>query len=131
MSLTIFNTANTVSAVFSTSSVAGLQVTSLQLSASAASTEQGFDPANGATTLFGVHDSETITGTVSGRMLANGLAGTTVGANVAATLTPAMTNLAGYVANNATIVVTGVSTSAAPGQFKTLQITFTRLNQIP
>ncbi len=130
MALTSYNTAATAAFSFTTNSVAGLLVQSLTLSAAPVSTETGYEPTNGAAILFGVHDGEVTTGSISGIALANGLANATIGANVGATLTPAMCALAGYTGNNGSVVCTGLSTTAQPGGFKKFSLDFTHLRAI-
>ncbi len=130
MALTIYDTAATAQAVFSAPAVTGLQVTSINLSASPVQTEFGDDPANGACTLFGVHDRDVVTGTISGRLLANGLANATIGTNVTASVAASLLVVAGYTGNNGTVVCTGIQTQAQPGAFKTVSFDITHLRSI-
>lgn len=132
MSLSTFNTAGTTGFSFSLTAVTGMQVETLSLSASPVSTQLGYDPANGACTLFGIHDGEVTTGTITGKLLGTtGLANATIGAAITSTLTAAMCTLAGYTGNNGTVVCTGASLTKTPGVFAPLTVSFSHLRAIP
>ncbi len=131
MSLSTFNTANTAAFLFSLAGVAGMQIETMSLSASPVSTQFGYDPTNGACTLFGIHDGEVTTGSITGKILgSNGLANATIGQALTSTLTPAMCALAGYSGNNGTVVCTGASLTKTPALFAPLTVNFSHLRAV-
>jgi len=131
MSLSTFNTAATSAFIFTLTAVTGMQVETISLSASPVSTQMGYDPGNGACTLFGIHDGEVTTGTITGKILGTtGLANATVGQALTATLTPAMCAFAGYTGNNGTVVCTGASLTKTTAVFAPLTVNFSHLRAV-